>query len=302
MAKENKEIITLGKAQYGIAYSSAKIDFPEYDEIKKRVDKINEEFTKYEVTVENLKSAKETRATLNKLSQALNSKKIAIVKEINQPVTEFQNRIKDLTSEIGDASSHIDSQIKTYEDNARRQKEELLRKDIDKRCKEAGVDPTKIIYNQKWLNKTASYSAFEEDVNNQIAVLQKEQEQYSENVKVITAKANELGLPYQHWVKMLDTSSLSEIMIQMDDYAQQIKEAAERENKAKKEQAGKVVSHNGKAIDKSTGEVVSEDSIKAYLFTRTSKIELSGTSYQFSQLMQYLNDMGFGINIEKRVK
>lgn len=302
MKAENKEIITLGKEQYGIAYSSAKIDFPQYDEIKKRVDQINAEFTKYEVTVENLKSAKETRASLNKLKQALNAKKIAIVKEVDQPVTEFQNRIKELTGEIGDASSHIDNQIKVYEDHARREKEELLRKDIDKRCKEAGVDPTRIIYNQKWLNKTASYSAFEEDINNQIASLQKEQAQFAENIKVITAKANELGLPYQHWVELLDTSSLSEVMIQMDDYAKQVKEAAEHEIKAKKEQANNVVSHNGKAIDKATGEVVKDDYVKAYLVTRTSKIELSGTKYQFGQLMKYLNDMGFGVKIEKRVK
>lgn len=295
-----RELISLGRQNFDIAYNSAKINF-EFSKIKAKVAEIKDEFTNYEVTPDNIKGAKATRARLNQLSKDLNNRKIAIVKVVDQPVNEFKAQIKELTGDIGQATDHIDNQIKAFEKNARDEREKNLNAQLQKLCDKAGVNPEDIEFNPKWLNKTASYATFEKEVNNQIQVLLKEQKQYAENVKVITNKAQKLGLPYQHWVELLDSADLSAIMLEMDNYADEVKKAAERDNKPQKGgQSNNVVNHHGKAIDKTTGEVVNDDYVKAYLFTRTSKIELSGTRYQFTQLMAYLSDMGFGINIEKR--
>lgn len=299
--EKGKELISLGRQDFKIAYEPAKINF-EFPKIKAKVAEIKAEFTNYEVTPDNIKGAKATRARLNKLSKDLNSRKIAIVKVIDQPVNELKAQIKELTGDIGQATDHIDNQIKAFEKNAKDEREKTLNAQLQKLCDQAGVNSEDIEFNSKWLNKTASYATFEKEVNNQIQVLLKEQKQYAENVKVITNKAHKLGLPYQHWVELLNSAGLSAIMLEMDNYANEVKKAAERDNKPQKGgQSNNVVSHHGKAIDKTTGEVVNDDYVKAYLFTRTSKIELSGTRYQFTQLMAYLSDMGFGINIEKRV-
>lgn len=296
-----RELISLGRQNFDIAYNPAKINF-EFSKIKAKVAEIKDEFTNYEVTPDNIKGAKATRARLNQLSRDLNNRKIAIVKVVDQPVNEFKAQIKELTGDIGQATDHIDNQIKAFEKNARDEREKTLNAQLQKLCDQAGVNSEDIEFNSKWLNKTASYATFEKEVNNQIQVLLKEQKQYAENVKVITNKAHKLGLPYQHWVELLNSADLSAIMLEMDNYADEVKKAAERDNKPQKGgQSNNVVSHHGKAIDKTTGEVVNDDYVKAYLFTRTSKIELSGTRYQFTQLMAYLSDMGFGINIEKRV-
>ena len=148
--KKGQEIIALGSKQYGIAFTPAKIDFPEYEKMKSSVDAINTEFTKYDVDTNNFKSAKEARARLNKLAKALNDKKIAIVKEADKSVLVFKKQIKDLLDEIGQASDHIGNQIKVFEDNAKKQREANINADIDKRCNQAGVDPARIEINPKW--------------------------------------------------------------------------------------------------------------------------------------------------------
>ena len=292
--KKEQEIIALGSKQYGIAFTPAKIDFPEYEQMKSSVDAINAEFTKYDVDTNNFKSAKEARARLNKLVKALNDKKITIVKEADKPVLVFKKQIKDLSDEIIQASDHIDKQIKAFEDNAKKQREANINADIDKRCKEAGVDPEKIEINQKWYNKSEPYATYEKEVNQQINLLIKEKEQMTENIKVVTAKANELGLPYQHWVEQLNNEPLSIVLTEMDDYAKEVKKAVERENRSKKEANKNIVEKNGKAIDRNTGEVIS-DYHTAYLITKKARIKLGGTNYQFNQLLQYLKDMGFKI-------
>lgn len=292
--KKEQEIIALGSKQYGIAFTPAKIDFPEYEKMKSSVDAINTEFTKYDVDTNNFKSAKEARARLNKLAKALNDKKIAIVKEADKPVLVFKNQIKDLLDEIGQASDHIGDQIKVFEENAKKQREANINADIDKRCNQAGVDPARIEINPKWYNKSEPYATFEKEINQQINLLIKEKDQLTENIKVVTAKANELGLPYQHWVEQLNNAPLSDVLGEMDNYAEEVKKVVERENKPKSEANKNIVEKNGKAIDSKTGEVIADYHI-AYLITKKARIKLGGTAYQFNQLMQYLKDMGFKI-------
>lgn len=290
--KNQREIITLADNDYGIAYHPATFDFPEYDKLKARVGAINIQYTQYDVTTENFKSAKETRAQLNKLKKALNDKKIAIVKDVDQPVNQFKSQIKSLTDQIDEAATHISDQINTYEENAKKQREVKLRAEIDKWCHAAGVDPAEIIFNPKWLNKTASFTATENEVAQQINALQQQQQQLAENIKVVTAKAEQLKLPYQHWVELLNNEPLSNVLLEMDNYAEDVKKAAERDKKAKTEANKNIVEQNGRAIDKSTGEI-KEDYHTALLVTRATKIKLGGTQYQFNQLMKYLKDMGF---------
>lgn len=292
--KKGQEIIALGSKQYGIAFTPAKIDFPEYEKMKSSVDAINAEFTKYDVDTNNFKSAKAARARLNKLKKDLNDKKIDIVKEADKPVLVFKKQIKDLLDEIGQASDHIGNQIKVFEENAKRQREANINADINKRCNQAGVAPEKIEINPKWFNKTESYATFENEINQQIDLLVKEKEQLTENIKVVTAKADKLGLPYQHWVEQLNNDPLSKVLAEMDNYAEEVKKAAERENKANPKSPKNIVEKNGKAIDPKTGEIIA-DYHTAFLITKKARIKLGGTNYQFNQLLQYLKDMGFKI-------
>lgn len=287
-----EKLIKLDNREYGITYSTAKIDFPEYQSLKDKVDQINDEFSQYEVTPDNMKSAKATRAQLNKLKKALNDRKISIVNAIDQPVNQFKGQIKELTDSINQTSTRIGDQIKAYEDRAKQQKAMSLRRDIEKRCQAVGVDSNRIEENPKWFNQTASYAVFENEVQAQIDSLIKEKEQLAENIKVVTDRAKELSLPYQHWTELLESSSLSSVLAQMNSYAQQVKEEAERNKKARKEAQAKIINKNGKAIDKKTGEV-KDDYHTAVLVTKKAKIEIGGTNYQFKQLFNYLTDMGF---------
>lgn len=288
-----EEIITMDGQNYGIAYTTAKIDFPEYKSLKGNVDLLSQEYSKFKVTPENMKDAKATRANLNKLKKALNDRKIDIVKAVDEPVNNFKAQIKDLTEIIDDTSNNISMQIKSYEDHARKMREELIMADVDKRCKAAGVDSTKIEVDPKWFNKTSSYAVFEKEIQTQIDVLVHEKEVLEENIEVVTARAKELGLPQQHWVQMLmmENSKLSDVLTQMSSYAEDIKAEAERNEIAKREQQEKIVNKNGKAIDKTTGEIVDKFQT-AFLITDKGKFKLTATSNQFQQLSQFIKEAG----------
>lgn len=288
-----EKMITLDGQNYGIAFTTAKIDFPEYADLKSNVDRLSEEYSQFKVTPDNMRDAKLTRANLNKLKKALNDRKIDIVKAIDKPVNNFKGQIKGLTEEIDQTSNQISVQIKRYEDHARQMREQSLMRDLEKRCETAGVDSNKIEVNPKWFNKTASYAVFEKEVQTQINVLLREKEELAENMKVVTARAKELGLPHEHWVQllMMENSKLSDVLAQMSSYAEDIKAEAERNEKAKKAQQEKIVNQNGKAIDKTTGEIV-DNFQEAYLITDKGKFKLTATSHQFKQLSKFIRTAG----------
>lgn len=288
-----EQMITLDGQNYGIAFTTAKIDFPEYADLKSSVDQLSQEYNQFKVNPDNMRDAKLTRANLNKLKKALNDRKIDIVKAIDKPVNNFKGQIKGLTEEIDQTSNQISVQIKRYEDHARQMREQSLMRDLEKRCETAGVDSNKIEVNPKWFNKTASYAVFENEVQTQINVLLREKEELAENMKVVTARAKELGLPEQYWVQMLmmENSKLSDVLAQMSSYAEDIKAEAERNERAKKEQQEKIVNQNGKAIDKTTGEIV-DNFQEAFLITDKGKFKLTATSHQFKQLSKFIKTAG----------
>lgn len=286
-----EKMITLDGQNYGIAFTAAKIDFPEYADLRSNVDRLSEEYSQFKVTPENMKEAKLTRANLNKLKKALNDRKISIVKAVDKPVNNFKAQIKGLTEEIDKTSTNIGVQIKDYEDHAKEMREQLIMSDVAKRCQAAGVDANKIEVNPKWFNKTASYAVFEKEIQTQIDVLLREKDELAENVKVVIARAKELGLPQQHWVQMLMTgnSKLSDVLSQMSSYAEDIKAETERNERAKKEQREKIVNQNGKAIDRTTGEIV-DNFQEAFLITDKGKFKLTATSHQFKQLSKFIKN------------
>ena len=96
----SEEILKLNDKQYGVAYTPATVDFPEYEQLKAQVDSLNQEFMKYDVTPENLKSAKATRAKLNKFAKAVNSKKMQLSKKLMHQLTSFKSKLKNCLQKL----------------------------------------------------------------------------------------------------------------------------------------------------------------------------------------------------------
>lgn len=294
----SEEILKLNDKQYGVAYTPATVDFPEYEQLKTQVDSLNQEFMKYDVTPENLKSAKVTRAKLNKFAKAVNSKKIAIVKEADAPINKFQEQIKELLSKVKEASEHINDQIKTYEDNAKKERHNKNIQDIKRLAKEAGLDPQEAldyilpVYNSCWDNQTASYKKFEEEINQRLQELINRNKAKKEAYEVIEAKADELSLLADNYIESyIAGKTLKEVLSAMQHERNYLNALAKMQAETKKKEQLELKKHGDKAIDPKTGEVKD----KVY----TVALEIKATKYQLEQLNSFIKDWGIEA---KRVK
>lgn len=295
----SNEIFKLNNNEYSLEYESAKLDFKEYPKLKAQVDELKNQFSEWEVTPENLGSSIETRKKLRKFSKAINSKKIAIVKVVNAPVKQFQIQIKDLCKEVDWTADQIDKQIKVFEDKARTDKHEQNLKRIAKMAKEAGLDEHEVlgyiepIYDSRWDNKTYNFKAFQIDIkkiiDQYVALRKAKQEAY----KLIVGKADDLRLMPKEFLASYDHGTeLVQVLKDMEEERKYLDDLAQKQAETKKKEQAALLKRGDKAIDPETGEV-KDKFYTAVLETKKKKIELSGTKYQFKQLLSFLSDMGF---------
>lgn len=94
------------------------IDF-NFEELKTQLASSLELYTGLVVTEDGIKSAKDDRAKLNKLREALETKRKEVKKECMAPYTDFEGKVKELVALIDQPISAIDGQLKAYEEQRR---------------------------------------------------------------------------------------------------------------------------------------------------------------------------------------
>lgn len=113
---DKKEIIVIANQQQGL------IQF-NYEELKKSVIENMKPYRNVVLTEETLKEGIQTRAKLNNLVKQVDDKRKEIKKAYSEPLTVFENQVKDILSVVKEESVNFDVQIKEFE-----QKEKELKK------------------------------------------------------------------------------------------------------------------------------------------------------------------------------
>ena len=279
-----KELKTIDIDELPVTYKPAEIEFKSYGDMKAQIDELTQSLENYQVTPENLKQAKYTRAKLNSFRKAINDRKLEITKQAEKPIKNFKDKVKTLTTEIDKSSTKIGDEIKIYEDKAKEERHQKNLKHIKAMCELAEVSPNQIEYDKRWDNKTFSKNAFENAVDRQIAVLVQQKEAYAQNVKAVSQEAEELALPVEHWLEELKIKPLADVLQAMYNYKADLNKIAEIQHETRIKEQKELVQKGDKVINLTTGEVKERLSV--------IRLEVQGTRWQMEQLQSFLKDNG----------
>ena len=287
-----KDLIRFENEDFPISYKKAEIDFQGYPALDAKVDALTKDWDKYVVTAESYPYDKKTRAELNRIRRALSERRKVIVNESSQQITEFNTKVKGLDLKIKGVVDHLSEGLKTFDDQARKDKHQqnLLR--LGELAKEYGVALQELDYQDKWDNKTTSWTTIEEDARQQFEAIVEKQKARKEAEQVIANKANEYTKPAMTaspYLQMLDYKSLPDVLTQMDnDHEYLIKQAKQQEENRKKAIEA-LEQHGDKYVDAKTGEVVDK--------VHSVTLKLTGTKEQLTALSNFIRD--WSISYEK---
>ncbi|ALJ97924.1 hypothetical protein iLP1308_32 [Lactobacillus phage iLp1308] len=280
---------------FRVDYKPSVLVLQHADELAANIKQYTNKYRGLVITPETLPQAKASRADLNKLSKALNDKRIEVMREYNKPYDVFKSKIDAMISNISEAKAEIDDGIKKQELLEAEQRKQQVLADIMEIAHSRGLAPDDIEFNDKWLNKSLSKLERTRQIGDAADFVVKQREQLAAAKTAVTKYAQAMGLDAGGWVAQVDQgSSQLDIMARIDAYVARQKREAEEARKRAEAQAAIDALHQkkvgDKVVDTNTGEVVSqpkpEPVIGHYQF------EVVGTFDEAQSVADFMTEQG----------
>ena len=130
-------------------------------------------------TEENIKTAKNDRAELNKLIKAIEERRKQVKNIINEPYAVFEAELKEITALINEPVALIDQQVKAFEEKQKEEKKAAIKATYDENIGDlAEVLPFEKIFDRRYLNQTYKLATAQKEIvdNKRLADLEEKLE------------------------------------------------------------------------------------------------------------------------------
>ncbi|VLV56010.1 phage protein [Streptococcus pneumoniae] len=311
-----------------------KVDFQpavinvDYDSVEKQLAAIVAQYTNYEVTASTYKIDYDERTRLNKLKEALETRRKEIKNNINNPYKEFEKWYKKTVEPLDNVIANITAGLNAIDEHERLLRVDVVRTTFEDRCMFAGIEKSTFAdkydeYSLKKYFKTGKYELKKTTLDEMDGLVLSEfdaLEEYKANKQAIQEQAQEYDLPADSYIRHLeDGKSLVDILKMMKtDRDAEIarKEQKEIQEKAKAERleeiaqsAKKNANANIKAYDAETGEILEQGTITpepqnnarevakfepSEPLVKLVRLELHGGLEQWENTQEYFEDNFIG--------
>ena len=137
-----------------------------FEEQKAWLEERLQHYNNLVVTEDTIKEGKADRAKLNKLKEAIDTRRKEIKKEWLAPYTAFETKVKELIELINQPIKAIDVQLDTYEQARQEEKRHQIFEAYGAAVPEAlaSIIPLERIFKPQWLNSTTKIKKVEEEL------------------------------------------------------------------------------------------------------------------------------------------
>lgn len=206
-----------------------------FEEIKAALAAGLEEYKGMVFTAESQPKAKKTVASLRKLKNAMNDRRIEIKKKFMEPYTNFEAQVKELDKLIDEPIDFISGQIEEFERRRVEAKKAMICEIYTGIMAEHGTVmeylPLDRIYDSRWENSTTTQKAITEAITAHVEHVEKD----LDTIRAMESEFEDKGL-----AKYKATLELSDAITAMNQYQKQKEEilrrqAEEEQRKAEEE-------------------------------------------------------------------
>lgn len=202
-----------------------------FEDLKKALAERMELYRGLVVTEDGIKAAKQDRADLNKLREAIEAKRKEVKKACMAPYTEFEGRVKELVQLVDAPIAAIDGQLKEYEEKRRAEKRAEIAAIYEETVGELkGILPFERLWRDEWYNTAWSMKKIREAIvaaegktASDLEVLSTVESEFSEAVRLKYLEALDLN------AALAERARLQERAAKLREYEEQRRRAAEAE-------------------------------------------------------------------------
>ena len=257
-----------------------------FEDLKKALAERMELYRGLVVTEDGIKAAKQDRADLNKLREAIDAKRKEVKKACLAPYTEFEGRVKELVQLVDAPIAAIDGQLKEYEEKRRAEKRAEIAAIYEETVGELkGILPFERLWRDEWYNTAWSMKkireaivAAEGKVASDLEVLSTVESEFAEAVRLKYLEALDLN------AALAERARLQERAAKLREYEEQRRRAAEAEA------ANVPEAERAEAAAKDAGQAEAAPAMGAEETVYLLRFECQLTRSQAAELSAWLKD------------
>lgn len=140
-----------------------------FDEVKAQLQEIMQPYSKLILSEEDIPEAKNTLARIRKVEKVLDDYRKSVKKDFMQPVTAFEEKVKELLAECYEPETNLSEQINRYTEQRKAEKLAALKAYFDENVGEmAAFLSYAQVENPRWGNVTFSLEAAQTEIKQAI--------------------------------------------------------------------------------------------------------------------------------------
>lgn len=236
MTESKTELSTDVKFQ--VDYEPSVIKIKNEKQLETLVAATKEKYGNQVFSKENFKEAKEARATLNKIVEMIDEERKKVEKGYTKPLDTFKSTINEYKNQIKGISESINTRIRELEEEDKKERKLLIKKEIESVAKENDVSPKTIQILATWLNANAFTDAGKltkktsQSILTEVVKVKQLAEQQEQSRTVVKSYAEAKGLDASSWLVLVEEGlTAAQIFPKIDQASKEKLEAEEQQTK-----------------------------------------------------------------------
>lgn len=298
------QLEVIKESNLGTIFEPATLEVNKFEEMRELVQGFADKYTNLVFTADEKKGAEEVRSKLIEIRDKFERERKIIKKAYNEPLNEYESKIKELNGMIDVPLNQIRDGLKEIDNAERELREEALKEVLE--TKLGGLD-VEIEPNNSWSNKGMWTSKMKptaklnQEIDYVIDAAIREKSRKESEIKILSEFCKAKDIDPAGWISQLDFKSATEVMDLINlDIKRKAEIAAEQEKKKAEFEAFQAKQAEVLAEIEQPGDI----EIGTPLFERkiddailVNVIRVKGTRSQFAKMNEFLIDSGIEVEL-----
>lgn len=298
------QLKVIKESNLGTIFEPATLQVNRFEEMKELVQGFADKYTNLVFTADEKKDAEEVRSKLIEIRDKFERERKIIKKAYNEPLDEYESKIKELNGMIDVPLSQIREGLKEIENAERELRAELLEEVLNEKYDGLNIEIESLsTWTNKgmWTSKLKPTAKLNQEIDYAIDAAIKEKDRKESEIKILCEFCKAKDVDADGWISQLDFKSATEVMDLINlDIKRKAEIAAEQEKKKAEFEAFQAKQAEVLAEIEQPGDI----EIGTPLFERkiddailVNVIRVKGTRSQFAKMNEFLIDSGIEVEL-----
>lgn len=288
------ELQTMQESTFSYDFNPATIEIKDYEGLVERAEMVADHYDKLVFKNSTLSEINESHRELNSFINGLNEGRLNVKRQYNEPLKEFENKIKVLTDTLNKPLQDIkDARDEILEAQEEARKEALVDY-LERSLKDSDIEVDDLEFESSWTNKgnwtekLNPRKALQDELEREISTLEEGHRRKVADRQVLESFLDDKGMEHEGWIAQLEYRESLEIIQDIQRAEKNREEKERREKEAAQERVSQQAKEVEELMNVPAEEVINRQFEEVKPEVITERIEVTGTIEQLNELNQFL--------------